>query len=75
MILEKKNISISAKLFNTISERVNSSNNEFSSVDEYVEFILNEVLEDENESVYSKEEEEKIEKHLKDMGYIQSGDD
>lgn len=43
----------------------------FSSVEELVEFVLNEVLsEEEEEKVYSKEEEEKIKERLRALGYI-----
>lgn len=67
---EKKKISISSDMFEIISKRIEKSNQEFSSVDEYVEFILNEIFEKKSEKLYDKEEEEEIRKHLQDMGYI-----
>lgn len=67
---EKKKISISSDMFEIISKRIEKSNQEFSSVDEYVEFILNEIFEKNSEKLYDKEEEEEIRKHLQDMGYI-----
>jgi guanylate kinase len=67
---ENKKISISSDMFEIISKRIEKSNQEFSSVDEYVEFILNEIFEKNSEKLYDKEEEEEIRKHLQDMGYI-----
>ena len=47
------------------------SGGEFKSVEDYVEFILEEILKgDEEEQVYSKEEEEEIKKRLRALGYI-----
>jgi len=67
---EKSNsISISQSLFNKIQTRIKNSDNEFDSVDSYVEYVLTELLEDETPS-YSQDEEIEVEKHLKDMGYI-----
>lgn len=65
---DRKAISISSKLFDIISERVKNSS-EFATVDEYVDYVLTEILENEKSS-YTEDEEKKIEKHLKDMGYI-----
>lgn len=45
----------------------------FKTVDEYVEFVLREVLESDSsqeEQVFSKEEEEMIKKRLRDLGYL-----
>ena len=67
---DRKAISISSKLFDIISERVKNSSNEFATVDEYVDYVLTEILEDKKSSPYTEDEEKKIEKHLKDMGYI-----
>jgi len=67
---ENKKISISLDMFEIISKRIEKSHQEFSSVDEYVEFILNEIFEKNSEKLYDKEEEEEIRKHLQDMGYI-----
>lgn len=67
--MEKKSVSLSTKLYNTILKRVGNSD-EFSTVDDYVSYVLTEILKNESEQNYSKEEEEEIEKHLKDLGYI-----
>jgi len=67
---EKSNsISISQNLFNKIQSRLKNTDNEFDSVDSYVEYVLTELLDDDTLS-YSKDEQIEIEKHLKDMGYI-----
>ncbi len=63
-------ISISTELFNMISDRIKNSDNEFQSVDEYVEYVLKEVLRPNESKSYSQEEEDKIRKQLKEMGYI-----
>ena len=67
---ENKKISISSNMFKVISKRIEKSNQEFSSVDEYIEFILNEIFEENSEEPYNKDEEEEIRKHLQAMGYL-----
>lgn len=69
MTSDKKSILISSKLFDIISNRIKNSI-EFGSVDEYVDYVIAEILEIKKPESYTKEEYEKIEKHLKDMGYI-----
>ncbi len=68
---ERKAVFLSAELFIQIDKRAKSTG--FSSVDEYITFILEEVLknEDDEEKVsFSKEEEEEIKKRLKGLGYL-----
>jgi Arc/MetJ-type ribon-helix-helix transcriptional regulator len=67
--MEKKSVSLSPKLYNTILNRVENSS-EFSTVDDYVSYVLTEIFKNESEQNYSKEEEAEIEKNLKDLGYI-----
>ena len=67
--MEKKSVSLSPKLYNTILNRVENSD-EFSTVDDYVSYVLTEIFKNESEQNYSKEEEAEIEKNLKDLGYI-----
>ena len=67
--MEKKYVSLSPKLYNTILNRVENSD-EFSTVDDYVSYVLTEIFKNESEQNYSKEEEAEIEKNLKDLGYI-----
>ncbi len=67
---EKKAVFLSAELYSRIEERVKAT--EFGSVDEYVIFVLEEVLkeEGEEEKTFSKEEEEEVKKRLKALGYL-----
>ena len=66
-----KAVSISAELYGKIAERVEATG--FSSVEEYVTFVLEEVLKDDGEEekvAFSKEEEEEVKKRLKALGYL-----
>lgn len=65
-----KKVSIRSDIYKKMEERVRVTN--FSSVDEYVSYILEQVIakfEKENE-VYSDEGEEKIKERLRGLGYI-----
>ena len=66
---ERNTISIDSKFYNLISDRIKTSD-EFSSVDEYVDYVLSELLDTEKQSEYTEEERKEIEKHLKDLGYM-----
>jgi len=67
---ESKGVFLSAELYDRIEERVRETG--FSSVDEYVTFVLEEVLkeEGEEEKAFSKEEEEEVKKRLRALGYL-----
>ncbi len=66
---EKKAVFMPAELYSKIEERVKAT--DFSSVDEYVEFVLEEVIkEEEGESAFTEEEEKEVKKRLKDLGYL-----
>ena len=66
---EKKAVFLPAELYGKIEERVKAT--DFGSVDEYVEFILEEVVkEEEEERAFSEEEEKEVKKRLKDLGYL-----
>ena len=67
---ESKGVFLSSELYNKIEERVRETG--FSSVDEYVTFVLEEVLkeEGEGEAAFSKEEEEEVKKRLRALGYL-----
>jgi len=68
---EKKAVYISAELYGKIAERVEATG--FGSVEEYVTFVLEEVLKDDGEeekAAFSKEEEEEVKKRLKALGYL-----
>ncbi len=66
----QKPISISAELYNLIVQRIKNSEGEFNTVEEYVNFVLTEILQDEKSQTYTNEEKKEIEKNLKDLGYI-----
>jgi hypothetical protein len=66
-------IEISRKLYDEISKRVEQSQGEFKDAQEYIEFVLSEVVkedDEETETVYTPEEEEEIKKRLKQLGYL-----
>ncbi|MCL0079865.1 CopG family transcriptional regulator [Dehalococcoidia bacterium] len=66
---ESKAIFLPAELYRRIEERVKATS--FGSVEEYVRFVLEEVLkEGEEEKAFSKEEEEEIKKRLRALGYL-----
>jgi len=64
-------IYIPKDLYDEISARVKESHGEFKSVDEYVEFVLREVVkEGEEEYSLTPEEEEEIKRRLRSLGYL-----
>ena len=70
MSKETKSISVPADIYDKVEERVKAT--EFGSVDEYVLFILEEVLKDEEEEeqAYSEADEAEVKKRLKALGYM-----
>jgi Arc/MetJ-type ribon-helix-helix transcriptional regulator len=67
---EKKTVFLPAELYSKVEERVKAT--DFSSVDEYVKFVLEEVVkEEEEEKAFSEEEEKEVKKRLKDLGYLE----
>jgi Arc/MetJ-type ribon-helix-helix transcriptional regulator len=65
-------VNISKELVDEIHRRVDESGGEFKTVEEFIEFVLTEVLrEEEPEQVYTAEEEEAIKERLRRLGYIQ----
>ena len=69
--LQNKTVSLPAELYRMIEERVKATG--FGSVEEYIIFILKEVLEEEGgveDGAFSKEEEEEVKKRLKALGYM-----
>ena len=71
---ESKSVSLPAELYYRVEERVKEAG--FGSVEEYVRFVLEEVLKtgggggEEGETAFSKEEEEEVKKRLKTLGYL-----
>jgi len=69
---EEKNkaVFLPAELYERIEQRAKATN--FGSVEEYITFVLEEVLKEEaEEKVYTEEEEKEIKKRLKDLGYLE----
>ncbi len=69
---ETKAVSLPAKLYDDIEKRVGDS--EFGTVDEYVIFVLEEVLKEEGgeeDRAFSEEEEAEVKKRLKALGYLE----
>ena len=68
---ESKAIFLPAEIYSRLEERVKTTG--FSSVNEYVIFILEEVLKEDGEqeqNAFSKEEEAEVKKRLKQLGYL-----
>ena len=66
---EKKTVLLPAELYSKVEERLKAT--DFGSVDEYVEFVLEEVVKEaEEEKAFSEEEEKEVKKRLKDLGYL-----
>ena len=70
---EKKAVFLPADIYLRIEERVRAT--EFTSVEEYVTFVMEEILredeEEEEKPVYSKVEEEEVKKRLRALGYLE----
>ncbi len=67
------NISIPTFLANKIKKRIANTN--FTSISDYVTYILREVIskveaEEQEKEAFSKEEEEKVKERLRNLGYI-----
>ena len=66
---EKKAVFLPAELYAKVEERVKATG--FGSVDEYVEFVVEEVVSGgEQEESFSEEDEKEVKKRLKDLGYL-----
>ncbi|MBN1538849.1 MAG: CopG family transcriptional regulator [Candidatus Thermoplasmatota archaeon] len=65
-------VSIPLPLYRKIKERIEGTG--FTSVSDYVTYVLREVLasleEDQKEEVFSEEEEEKVKERLRALGYL-----
>ncbi len=67
---KNKAVFLPADLYSRIEQRARATN--FGSVEEYVTFVLEEVLkEEDDEAVFSEEEEEEVKKRLRDLGYLE----
>ena len=67
---EGKAVFLPTELYDQVRKRVEAA--DFASVDEYVIFVLSEVLkEEENEEIaLSDEQEEEVKKRLRSLGYL-----
>lgn len=68
-----RTVRIPENIYNKIESRI--SKTEFESVDEYVTYVLREVLasleeEEGEEEVFTEEEEEKVKERLRALGYL-----
>ena len=70
MNIQRKSITISANLFDEIKNRIKNPVNGFSSVEEYVDYVLEEILFEKENNDVSDEERRKIQDELKKLGYI-----
>jgi len=63
-------ISISDLIYKKLKERIKGTN--FKSVEEYVNFVLKEVISEvEEKPAFNKKEEEKVKKRLSALGYFE----
>ena len=67
---QSKAVNLPTDLYNKIEQRVKET--EFESVEEYIIFVMEEVLKDDEEEgiAFSKEEEEEVKKRLRALGYL-----
>jgi hypothetical protein len=66
--MSKKQVSISTELFNLLSIRIQNPQIGFSTVDDYIEYVLTELF-NEDKGV-SEEEAKQIRDELKKLGYV-----
>ena len=68
---DKKPVYVLTGLYDRIAERAKATG--FDSVDDYVLFVLEEVVKDDEDEpqAISKEDEEEVKKRLKSLGYIE----
>ncbi|HDN02026.1 MAG TPA: CopG family transcriptional regulator [Candidatus Bathyarchaeota archaeon] len=67
---DKVTVKLSKELYEKAKRYVESEGG-FDSVDEFIEFVVEQVLEEETgEAAYTPEEEEKIKERLRSLGYL-----
>ena len=67
---EYVSVKIPKSLYEKIVKRIEESGGEFKDAQEYITFVLNEIVKEEEENVYTPEEEEEIKNRLRRLGYI-----
>jgi hypothetical protein len=72
ILSDKAQIEIPRAIYEKIRQRVEANREEFQSVEEYIIFVLEEILrEDEDDKkAYSPEEEKEVKKRLRNLGYL-----
>ena len=74
MVKDKVAVYVFKDLYDLVKRRVEKSDGEFKNVEDYVEFVLKEIVKEENgeeeKKTYTKEEEEQIKKRMKSLGYL-----
>lgn len=68
--VQKEVVHISSDLYEQILKKLKDTNGEFKTADEYVEFIVREMLANDSSDSFSGEDEDKIKDRLKSLGYI-----
>jgi Arc/MetJ-type ribon-helix-helix transcriptional regulator len=68
--VEFENVAIPKSIVDKIKKRIEQT--DFDSVSSYISYVLEEVLseDDEEEAVFSKEDEERVKERLKALGYM-----
>lgn len=68
---KKVAVYLSKSLYDEVKKRTKEKDDEFKSVEGYIEFVLREFLKEERgEEPYTREDEELIKKRLKRLGYL-----
>ena len=70
MYEERKSITISLKNYDEISQKIKNPINGFSSIEEYVDYVLDEILFREENNELSDSEKDRVKDELKKLGYI-----
>ena len=71
MVVEKVAVYISKSLYNEVESSLKKKGGELTSVEDYVEFVLRELLTKRGgEKTHTKEDEELIKKRLRRLGYL-----
>jgi len=68
----KVEVNISKELVNKNQRRVDKRGGEFQTVEEFTDYVLTEDLRDEQEQLYTPEEEEEIRERLRRLGAIKN---
>ncbi len=66
---EKVKVEISKELYEKAKKFIEEQGG-FNNVEELIEFLLKEILEEEEETPLSEEDEEKVKERLRSLGYI-----